>query len=102
MLDLLTLEGFEWDEGNKDKNWRLHKVTWTEAEEAFLNEPVLLMSDPEHSHFEDRMALLGRTLADRRLAVVFTIRRNRVRVISARDMSRKERRLYDEAIEENP
>ncbi len=102
MIDLSTLEGFDWDDGNRDKNWKLHKVAWTEAEEAFLNEPVLLLPDPKHSQLEDRFALLGRTLADRRLSIIFTIRQNRVRVISAREMSRKERRVYDEAIKENP
>ncbi len=102
MTDLSALEGFDWDEGNREKNWKLHKVAWTEAEEAFLNEPVLLMADPKHSEIENRIALLGRTLADRRLSIIFTIRHNRIRVISARDMSKKERRVYDEAIKENP
>ncbi len=102
MIDLSTLEGFEWDDGNRDKNWRQHKVHWTEAEEAFLNEPIVLLPDPLHSQIESRIALLGRTLADRRLAIVFTVRKNRIRVISARDMSKKERRIYDEALEKNP
>jgi uncharacterized DUF497 family protein len=102
MIDLSTLEGFEWDDGNREKNWTHHKVHWTEAEEAFLNEPVMLIPDPHHSQIENRLALLGRTLADRRLAIVFTVRKNRVRVISARDMSKKERRIYDETLEKNP
>ena len=101
MIDLSTIEGFDWDAGNKEKNWRLHKVAWTEAEEAFLNEPLLLLPDPKHSQLENRFALLGRSLADRQLAIVFTVRNNRVRVISARDMSWKERRFYDETTKEN-
>ena len=102
MIDLSTVDGFEWDDGNRDKNWKQHKVHWTESEEAFLNEPVVLIPDPQHSQTETRLALLGRTLADRRLTIVFTVRKNRVRVISARDMSKKERRIYDEALEKNP
>ena len=101
MIDLSTLEGFEWDSGNREKNWLQHKVAWTEAEEAFLSVPLLVLPDPRHSGVETRLAILGRTLADRRLVVVFTKRNNRIRVISARDMSREERKLYDEAIEKD-
>ena len=101
MLDFSTIEGFEWDDGNRDKNWVSHQVEWTEAEEAFFDTPILVSPDPKHSLSENRLVLLGRTLADRRLVVVFTIRRNCIRVISARDMSKKERNLYDEALEEN-
>jgi uncharacterized protein len=102
MIDLSTLDGFEWDDANREKNWLAHQVEWTEAEEAFVSTPVLVLPDTRHSRGEDRLVLLGRTLADRRLVVVFTIRNNRIRVISARDMSKKEREMYDEAIEENP
>ena len=102
MIDLSSVEGFDWDAGNKEKNWRRHKVAWTEAEEAFLNEPMVLLPDPKHSQIEKRIALLGRTLADRRLSIIFTIRNNRIRVISARDMSGKERKAYDEAIKKTP
>ncbi len=102
MIDLLSLDGFEWDDGNRDKNWKLHKVHWTETEEAFLNEPIVLLPDPQHSQIATRLALLGRTLAERRLVIVFTVRKTRIRVISARDMSKKERRIYDEALEKNP
>jgi uncharacterized protein len=102
MIDLSTLDGFEWDDGNREKNWFVHQVEWTEAEEAFLSSPIIVLPDPKHSLAENRLVLLGRTLADRRLVVVFTIRNNRIRVISARDMSKKERKMYDEALEENP
>ena len=101
MLDLTKIEGFEWDDGNRDKNWIAHQVEWTEAEEAFLNTPILVSPDSKHSLSESRMVLLGRTLADRRLVIVFTVRSNRIRVISARDMSKKERKHYDEALEED-
>ena len=102
MVDLTKLTGFEWDRGNKDKNWTLHKVSWSEAEEVFFHQPFLLYPDPAHSDSEDRFYVLGRTGSDRRLFVVFTIRKNRIRIISARDMATKERRIYEEASKENP
>ncbi len=101
MIDLSAVDGFEWDEGNKEKNWIQHKVAWTEAEEAFVGEPVMVLPDPKHSDREMRMTLLGRTTPGRKLTIIFTIRNNRVRVISAREMSKKERSIYDEAIEKN-
>ena len=101
MIDLAALDGFDWDEGNREKNRVQHKVEWTEAEETFVNVPILILPDEKHSLAEKRFAVLGRTLADRKIAVVFTIRNNRIRVISARDMSKKERNLYDETFEKN-
>ncbi len=91
------LEGFEWDEGNSDKNWRRHAVRQVEAEQTLLNRPLLLALDVKHSQQEPRFIALGETDAQRRLAVVFTVRGPRVRVISARSMSPAERRIYDQA-----
>ena len=91
------LEGFEWDEGNSDKNWRQHAVRQGEAEQALLNRPLLLALDLKHSQQEPRFIALGRTDAGRQLAVVFTVRTPQVRVISARTMSRTERRTYARA-----
>lgn len=102
MIDFSQLIGFERDAANRDKNWALHKVSWSEAEEPFFHEPLLVYPDPEHSEHEDRFFVLGRTADDRNLSIVFTIRKNRVRIISARDMSKKERRIYDEASGQNP
>ncbi len=102
MVDFSLLTGFEWDRGNKDKNWNLHHVSWVEAEEVFFQQPLLVYPDPARSESEDRFYLLGRTSANRPLFVVFTIRGSKVRVISARDMSRKERMVYDETFKENP
>jgi uncharacterized DUF497 family protein len=87
--------GFDWDRGNLDKNWRLHGVPFWECEQVFLNEPLLVVEDAEHSDTENRYYALGRADAGRKLFVVFTIRGNLVRVISARDMSRRERKLYE-------
>jgi hypothetical protein len=86
--------GFEWDAGNAEKNWRTHRVSQAEGEQAFFNRPVVIAPDLAHSGTESRYAALGRTHSGRRLSVVFTIRDSLVRIISARDMSRGDRRLY--------
>lgn len=102
MIDLSTIDGFEWDDGNREKTRLLHDVDWQETEEAFFHPPILVALDPTHSQSEERMFLLGRTAAGRQLTVVFTIRKKHIRVISARDMSKKERRYYHEALKEDP
>lgn len=86
--------GFQWDAGNLLKNWERHDVSDGESEQVFFNEPLLLFPDLRHSRQEDRYLALGRTDADRLLIVVFTVRADLIRVISARDMNRKERREY--------
>ena len=91
------LEGFEWDAGNSDKNWLRHNVRQAEAEQALLNRPLVLAVDVKHSQQEPRFLAFGRTDAARRLAVVFTVRGNLVRVISARPLSQAERRIYVQA-----
>jgi len=87
--------GFEWDIGNSDKNLIKHGVTDWECEQVFFNEPLLILGDPSHSIRERRWAAFGATDAGRPLVVVFTKRDNRIRVISARDMTRRERRFYE-------
>lgn len=91
--DYLGLLGFDWDEGNRDKNLK-HGVQNWECEQVFFNEPLVILDDPKHSLAEDRVAAFGRTDAGRALVVVYTMRKQRIRVISARDMSRKERDFY--------
>lgn len=88
------LTGFEWDEGNSDKTWLAHRVQQTEAEQALLNRPLVVAVDLRHSNQESRFISLGRTDHGRHLTTVFTVRGNRIRVISARPMSRAERRIY--------
>jgi uncharacterized DUF497 family protein len=88
---------FEWGEGNSDKNWHRHWVSRAEAEQVFLNRPLLAADDPLHSDDETRYFALGHTDAGRCLAVVFTLRGPRLGVISARAMSRRERRFYAQA-----
>ncbi len=90
------IEGFEWDKGNLNKNWIRHQVLNTEAEQIFFNEPLIVMDDEQHTHREQRFHALGRTDANRYLFVTFTIRKKLIRIISARVMSRKERKTYHE------
>ena len=98
MIDLISLpefEGFDWDEGNIDKNWLSHQVTPQEAEQVFFNRPLIIAEDAKHSRAERRYLALGQTDADRPLFIAFTMRERRIRVISARDMHRKEREVYE-------
>jgi uncharacterized DUF497 family protein len=92
---LESCHGFQWDNGNSLKSWVKHKVSEGEAEQAFLNEPLLLWEDKKHSEQENRFWALGRTDQGRHLFVVFTIRKNLARIISARNMNRKEREAYE-------
>ena len=96
MRDLDGIEGFEWDEGNLKKNWDRHQVTGAECEQAFFNRPLVVAEDADHSAKEARYYALSHSDTGRLLFLVFTIRKHRIRVISARDMSRKERKIYHE------
>lgn len=95
MDELDLVEGFDWDEGNRDKNWVAHKVKSTECEMVFFNQPLVVIDDIKHSDSETRYYAFGKTDVDRLLLVVFCLRKNRIRVISARDMNKKERRFYE-------
>ena len=86
--------GFEWDKGNIDKNRLKHRGSSVECEQIFFNHPLLVHDDIMHSKTEKRFYALGRTDSKRNLFIAFTVRKNRIRVISARDMSRKEREVY--------
>ena len=97
VIDLNSINGFEWDDGNLTKNWIKHQVSTIECEEIFFNLPLLLANDKKHSQEEERYYVLGQTNAGRTLFISFTIRTNKIRVISARDMSRKEREIYAKA-----
>jgi len=98
-LDFSKIEGFEWDEGNINKNWKKHLVTNEEAEEVFINIPRVMLLDEKHSKFEKRYKVLGLTDKKRRLSITFTIRNYKFRIISARDMNKKERSKYEEKIQ---
>ncbi|RPJ22216.1 MAG: BrnT family toxin [Chloroflexi bacterium] len=96
MIDLSHITGFDWDESNREKNWEKHGVLASECEEVFFNLPLLLQPDSAHSQKELRYYVLGHTAAGRSLFIVFTIREDKIRVISARDMSKKERSIYEQ------
>jgi uncharacterized DUF497 family protein len=98
MTDLSKVIGFEWDEGNSRKNDQ-HGVSMAEAEQVFFNSPLLVLPDPRHSEAELRFHALGKTNQGRRLHITFTLRDagRFIRVISARDMHRKERVIYEQA-----
>jgi len=93
LLDACT--GFEWNNGNVEKNWERHRVAFWEAEEVFFNEPLVIRTDREHAASEPRYLALGRTESGRLLFLSFTVRRSLIRIISARDMTRKEARIYE-------
>lgn len=99
MIDWECVTGFDWDEGNSRKNAEKHTVSQSEAEEVFFNEPLLILEDAKHSQVEPRFHALGKTDDARPLHITFTIRRggSLLRVISARNMHRKERAVYEQA-----
>jgi uncharacterized DUF497 family protein len=94
---LAQCTGFEWDAGNAPKVVARHGVTPGECEQVFFHEPLLIAPDPRHSKVEARWAAWGQTAEGRTLTVIFTLRGDRIRPLSARDMNRKERQRYAEA-----
>ena len=97
MIDLARVVGFDWDPGNARKNDK-HGVSNAEAEQAFFNAPLLMIEDAKHSAREPRFHALGKTDEGRLLHITFTLRRagRMIRVISARDMHRKEQTIYEQ------
>ena len=97
MIDLAKISGFDWDAGNARKNDK-HGVSMAEAEQIFFNDPLLLIADAKHSQGEPRLHALGKTDEGRTLHITFTLRNagESIRVISARDMQRKERTIYEQ------
>jgi len=98
MINLKQIEGFDWDSGNERKSEEKHSVNRFEAEQVFFNQPLLVLVDTEHSQNEDRYHALGKTNDVRLLHITFTLRATGklIRVISARDMHRKERIIYEQ------
>lgn len=87
---------FEWNKGNADKNFKKHGVENEEAEDIFLDELSKILYDEKHSIKEKRYLILGKTITSKFLSVIFTVRKEKIRIISARMMNRKERELYEE------
>jgi len=90
-----NIVGFDWDEGNVLKNWLKHRVSAGECEEIFFNEPLLIAEDSKHSQIERRYLALGQTNDNKLLTVIFTIRENKIRIISARGQNAKEKNFYE-------
>ena len=94
--ELRKCSGFQWDEHNFQKNWDKHKVTPSECEQIFFNQPLVIADDAKHSKPEKRFFALGKTDLEKKLFIVFTLRSKFIRVISARRMSQREKRGYDD------
>ena len=94
-LDFTKISSFDWDKGNKNKNVKKHLVSNRECEELFFNKPIYFFNDYKHSKVEKRYLALGRTNEKRLLIIIFVVRNEKVRVISARDMNKKERERYE-------
>ncbi|HEY5869518.1 MAG TPA: BrnT family toxin [Candidatus Tectomicrobia bacterium] len=97
--DLSQCRGFQWDEGNAEKNWVQHQVPQGEAEQVFFNRPLVVVAGEQRTEFTPRYYALGQTDARRLLFIVCTIRNDLIRVLSARPMSQREPRVYEHAKE---
>lgn len=99
MIDWKQVTGFDWDAGNERKSDEKHDVTRFEAEQVFFNQPLLILADQKHSQNEERYHALGKSNDARLLHMTFTLRSTGtlIRVISARDMHRKERNIYEQS-----
>ena len=99
MIDLDQITGFDWDDGNTRKSADKHDVSQAEAESVFFNDPLIVVEDAKHTETERRLNALGKTAQNRLLYITFTLRQNgtMIRVISARDMHRKERKTDEQA-----
>lgn len=95
MVDLRKIVGFEWDEWNIDKSYKKHGITPNEAEEVFLDEDILVLEDTKHSKQEERFEAIGKIIKGSILFLAFTVRGDKVRIISARTANKKERRRYE-------
>ena len=98
MTNLTGITGFDWDEGNARKNEK-HNVSMAETEQVFFNAPLLVLEDSKHSNQEPRFHALGKSNEKRLLHITFTLRQAgvKIRIISARDMHKKERAIYEKA-----
>lgn len=96
MINLSKITGFEWDKGNIDKSYQKHGITPNEAEQVFLDDELLLWEDVEHSKQEERFKAIGKIAKGDVLFLVFTLRKNKIRIVSARKVSKKERRQYEQ------
>ena len=101
-MDFSGIRGFEWDEANLFKNAVKHNVFDHEAEQLFFNHPLVIGRDHKHSAREERFYALGKSNHGRLLFAAFTIRLDKIRVISVRDMTKREARIYEEEEKRDP
>jgi uncharacterized DUF497 family protein len=94
MIIIEQCTNFQWDEGNSEKNWVKHKITKLECEQIFFNSPLLITNDKNNSQKEERHLALGKTDESKKLFICFTIRDEFIRIVSAREMTLKERKIY--------
>src|SRR6266566_4742850 len=94
MIDLSKILGFEWDKGNIDKSYKKHGINPNETEEIFLDEHVRIEKDVKHQQQEERFIAIGKTTEEKILFVIFTIRIDKIRIISGRKANKKEREVY--------
>lgn len=87
---------FEWDPNKAQRNLSIHGVSFDEASTAFQDAMSITVPDPKHSQTEERLILLGYSIGNRLLVVVHTERGDRIRIISARAATQKERLRYEE------
>jgi len=95
------ITGFDWDKGNLDKNWEKHGVSNAECEEVFFNAPLVVRPDPAHSGAEARYYALGMSDERRPLFISFTLRNDKIRVITSRDMTTRELEVYSDCLKKN-
>ncbi len=94
MVDLNKIVGFEWDKWNTDKSYKKHGITPNQTEEVFLDDKVKIQKDLKHQQQEERFIAIGKTTEDKILFVVFTIRKDKIRVISGRNANKREKEVY--------
>lgn len=94
MIDLGKIVGFEWDKWNIDKSYKKHGITPNETEEVLLDQDVKIEKDFKHQEEEERFIAIGRTTENKLLFVVFTFRKDKIRVISGRQANKKEKEVY--------
>lgn len=100
-MNVSDILGFDWDQANSNKSFLKHKITQLESEQIFFNDPLYIDPDIDHSKHEERFQALGMTNAGKLLFISFTLRKGLIRIISARPMSRLERRIYEKNSQEN-
>ncbi len=101
MISQKKPKGFDWNKGNIDKNYQKHNITPKESEEAFLDTNLKIIKDVKHSQNESRLIAIGKNFKEKTLFIIFTVRNNKIRIISARLANKKEREKYEKAIKKN-